>query len=239
MQRYFLVSLFLITFNNTWAAQRIRHIEVKGDEIVTIRTSIGIATLIQVPDSPNSVVVGDQESFKVEYLDRAITIKPLTMGGKSNLYVYTEWKRFNVELISGPQGSADYVVYLELPKVKKKAEASIVWTNFRNVLKNDNLTLETKRLGLVSNGMLLVEFVIKASTKETFKPEWIWLSQNGEVRPIHGLVLSSLKISPSSPATGLLQLKRIDLSEMNPLKLELRRKKTSFLTITKVNLWKQ
>lgn len=96
--------LSLIFFKTALCADpRVRRVQVQGDRIVTIRTAIGIATIIQVPDSPNSVVVGDQSTFKVEYLDRAITIKPLTFGAKSNLYVYTDWKRYNVQLISGSE----------------------------------------------------------------------------------------------------------------------------------------
>src|SRR5687768_5746145 len=95
------------------ADTRVRRVVVQGDQIVTVRTAIGIATIIQVPDSPNSDVVGDQSSFKVEYLDRAITIKPLISGAKSNLYVYTDWKRYNVQLISGLESAADFIIYLE------------------------------------------------------------------------------------------------------------------------------
>jgi len=134
----FLIFFVFVSFN-AMSSQRVRKVEVNGDQIVTVRTSIGIATIIQVPDRPNSVVVGDQDSFKVEYLDQAITIKPLTSGAKSNLYVYTDWKRFNVELISGAQASADYVVYLTLPALKKKADPPIMWKSYRNSLKNENL----------------------------------------------------------------------------------------------------
>ena len=47
------------------ATERVRHISVANDQIITVKTAIGIATIIQVPDRPNSIVVGDQESFKV------------------------------------------------------------------------------------------------------------------------------------------------------------------------------
>ena len=96
MFKKLLFIMLALNMTPSHAGQRVRHVAVQGDEIITVRTSIGIATIIQVPDRPNSVVVGDQESFKVEYLDQAITIKPLSQGVKSNLYVYTDWKRYNV-----------------------------------------------------------------------------------------------------------------------------------------------
>lgn len=224
------------------AGQRVRRVEVHGDQIVTVRTSIGIATIIQVPDRPNSVVVGDQDSFKVEYLDQAITIKPISSGAKSNLYVYTDWKRYNVELVSGGEAIADYVVYLDTPKEKPQIvtqKSLIGWTNFRNSLKNESLILNIKRLGKTRDGILLVEFTIKSSKKEFFKPEWLWLTQGGVTKPIHNLFLSNLELSPSNSISGVVQLKREDILGSEPIRLELRRNKLSYLTLIKVDSWKQ
>lgn len=233
------VALFLIFyFQAAFSSQKVRHVDVNGDEIVTVRTSIGIASIIQVPDRPNSVVVGDQDSFKVEYLDQAITIKPVNPGVRSNLYIYTDWKRFNVELVSGPQNSADYVVYLKPKVAKKKIESRIHWKKFRNSLQNDGLGIQVKRLGLVKNELGLVEFEITSSNHEHFKPEWIWLSQNGVIRPIHNLVLSGIHVGPKTSVTGLLQIRKSDI-DTSPIRLEVRRKKTSFLTLPEIERWTQ
>ncbi len=67
----------------------VRHISTKKDQITKARTALGIATIIQVPDRPTSVVIGDQNSFKIEYLNKAITIKPLVANASTNLYIYT------------------------------------------------------------------------------------------------------------------------------------------------------
>lgn len=236
---YLFSMLILISIYSTQAMGRVRHVEVQNDQIVTVRTSLGIATIIQIPDRPNSVVVGDQESFKVEYLDEAITIKPLSPGARSNLYVYTDYRRFNVELISGSESQADYVVYLKTPKKKVEADTNtgIRWTSFKNTLKNESLMLEVKRLGRTREGILLIEFTLKGMRTIEFKPEWIWLTQAGAMKPIHNLFLSSLQIKPSSVVTGILQLKTNDLIGNEPMRLELRMKKISFLTIMKVSSW--
>jgi len=145
-----IMSLFMFAVSlNVHAESRVRRVPVNGDQIVTVRTALGIATIIQVPDRPNSVVVGDQEAFKVEYLDQAITIKPIQGGAKSNLYVYTEWKRYNIQLVTGNEASADYVVYLENPKEKvKDAKPSLSWTPFPSKLNNGNVSLDVNRLGV-------------------------------------------------------------------------------------------
>lgn len=222
------------------ADARVRRVPVNGDQIVTVHTAMGIATIIQVPDRPNSVVVGDQDAFKVEYLDQAITIKPLSGGAKSNLYVYTDWKRYNVQLISSSESIADYVVYLENPKeeIKPSKNSSITWTLFKNSLKNESLTLETNRVGRAKDGVLLIEFSVKGTSKEEIKPEYLWLTQNGNTRPIQNLFLSAVEVRPSNPVSGVIQLQRDDLDSTIPIRLELRRKKMSFLTIKKVGAWK-
>lgn len=240
-----LLMFSLMAFHSN-ASTRVRRVAVQGDQIVTVRTSIGIATIIQVPDRPNSVVVGDQDAFKVEYLDQAITIKPLSHGSKSNLYIYTDWKRFNVELVSGTEAVADYVVYLDNPKAKtpastpsSKQDLGISWTNFKNVLRNESLQLDVKRLGRTRDGILLVEFNVTSKVRQPFKPEWMWLSQNGVTKPIHNLFLSSLEVSPQRAISGVMQLREDDLNLTESMRLEMRRNKLSYLTIQKVKSWKR
>lgn len=237
-----LLAFSLLTLNSN-ASQRVRRVPVQGDQIVTVRTSIGIATIIQVPDRPNSVVVGDQDAFKVEYLDQAITIKPLSGGAKSNLYIYTDWKRYNVELISGQEAESDYVVYLENPKEKEvtrsNPETGIKWTEFKNTLRNDSLQLNIKRVGRAKDGILLVEFSVSSKKKEAFKPEWLWLTQENGTRPIHNLFLSALEVTPQRGISGVLQMRESDLNTSESVRLELRKVKVSYLTIQKVNSWKR
>ena len=91
----------------------------------------------------------------------------------------------------------------------------------------------------MKNDILLLEFVIHSSTKETLRPEWIWLTQNGAMRPIHNLFLSGIKMSGSNSITGVLQIKRTDIDRSRPMRLELRKKKNSFLTIVKLDSWKR
>ena len=79
-----------------------------------IRTSPGFSTILQFDAKPTSVVLGDQDSFKIEYVGNSLTIKPLREGVKTNLFVFTDYDRFNFRLVSG-QSNADYVV-----KVRRK-----------------------------------------------------------------------------------------------------------------------
>lgn len=236
-----MLILLLALPNDAEAASRVRRISVEQDQIVTVQTALGIATIIQVPDRPNSLVVGDTESFKVEYLDQAITIKPLLSGAKSNLYIYTDYRRFNVQLVAGAEASADYVVYLDAPKEKfisKPGKPNLVWTNFQNRLLSESLSLEVKRIGRTKDNVLIVEFLMRGKKREKIDPEWFWITQGGDTKPIHRLVFSKLEVTPNSNADGVIQILKSDVDSNSPIRLELRRKRTAFLTLPEVQKWK-
>lgn len=233
------IFVLLFSFEASASSGRVRKIAVQADQIVTVKTALGIATIIQVPDRPNSLVVGDTESFKVEYLDQAITIKPLHAGARSNLYIYTDYKRFNVQLMTGSEAQADYVVYLEHPKVKEDQPRSrLKWMHFSNSLRNESLSLEITRLGRTGDGVFLIEFRLRSKDKTEIDPKWLWLTQGGASKPIHRLAFSSLRVSEKQPVEGLIQILSKDVNSNEHLRLELRRKKTSFLTVPEVRKWK-
>jgi hypothetical protein len=226
-----LISIF------TPAFARVRKVEVPQDKIVTVRTALGIATIIQVPAPPTSLVVGDSSAFKVEYLDQAITIKPLRANAKSNLYVYTDWRRFNVQLVTGGEGAADYVVYLEEPIPKSKAP-SLRWTSVNRSLQSEGVSIAVHRTARTRDGRLLIEFAITATKPAIFDPRWVWITQRGKPRPIQSLFLSNLNLSPSGAATGTLELLPSEVDPHEPLHLELRNKATATLLLPRVSAWK-
>lgn len=234
-----LIAIFLFLFSSMGFAEgRVRRIIAAPDQIVAIRTAVGIATIIQLPDRPNSVVVGDQDSFKVEYLDKAITVKPLHDKAASNLYLYTDWKRYNVQLTTASRSSADYVVYIESKRdVQKTGGGEILWRAFKGKITNPPFVFESKRLAVTPTGNVLLEFLISAETRQEFKPEWIWITQTGRVRPINQLFLSQATVESGHPIQGIIQLQKRDLEVSEPLRIEIRRQKNGYLTIPKAVLW--
>jgi hypothetical protein len=236
MQKIVFAFLLQFAFVPAKANAGVRHISTKKDQIITVRTALGIATIVQVPDRPTSVVIGDQASFKVEYLDKAITIKPLIAGARTNLYVYTDWQRYNIKLVPTSKVSADYVVYIK-PKVVRKKPEKIKWKKFSNYLKNEKIKLSVSKIGNTKNGLYLIDFNLTSKKKENFKPEWIWLTQNGKTIPIHRLFIDELKLRPGKEVSGLILAKRNDLNRSSPLQVEMRRKKTSYLTIKEPRKW--
>ena len=229
--------LFVVNVNAT--TTKIRSVLVQNDQIIAVKTSLGIATIIQVPDPPHSVVVGDQNSFKVEYLGNALTIKPLSNNAKSNLYIYTDWKRYNVQLITTDESNADYVVYLKNPVLRPKIASGITeWFRFQNEFSNDNLKFKVVKVGLQIPHTLLIDFELTSKEKIQVSPDWFWLIQKGRSKTIYNLLLSDLNLEKGNKINGTIQILTKDIDENLPLRLELRRRKLSFLTISKVSSWK-
>lgn len=202
------------------AGARVRTLYLKRDDIALIRTAVGIATIIQVPDHPTSVVLGDLAAFKVEYLDTAITIKPLAHNSKSNLYIYTESRRFNVSLVTLPQMDADYIVYLK-PDNKQENPPRERW---RNVILHRSvgaLTLRVYRLGVIGDRIAL-DYSLSSKKEMSFGPDWIWVTQNKTTIPIQALTLSSLKLAPGSDIKGQIEIRREDVAGADSLVLEVR-----------------
>ena len=229
-----ILTLFLL-FDPALA--RVRKVEVPQDKIVTIHTALGIATIIQVPSPPTSLVVGDSSAFKVEYLDQAITIKPLRANAKSNLYIYTDWRRFNVQLVTGGEGAADYVVYLAEPAPKTNPPL-LRWKSIGHSLRSEEITLTVLRAARTKDGRLLIEISVRANSLLRFDPGWIWLSQRGMARPIQSLFLSQLDLARGTSASGTLEMLEADVDLKEPLRLELRRKQTVYLILPKASAWR-
>src|SRR6185312_9444193 len=150
-----------------------RTAEVSMDELITIKGAVGIATIIQIPEGVQSVITGDSGAFKIEYLDRAITIKPIRYGAKTNLYVNTQTHRYNLRLTTVNQDQSDYVVYIKDRILKTKN--SVLWTDYKRVSEGKNLTLITKRLGRTKDGFLLLDFSLKSKSSQKIDPSSFWI----------------------------------------------------------------
>jgi hypothetical protein len=217
------------------ASSRVRKLHLKRDEIAQVHTALGIATLIQVPDRPTSVVLGDTNAFKVEYLENAITIKPLSHSSKSNLYIYTEGRRFNVSLVTLPLPSADYIVYLE-PDVSAPDPKREKWRDYTAEKKNRDFTVTIMRLGR-SSDFLMIAFQVTATKAVKLKPEWIWLTQGGRTVAIQDLNLSGLEVMEKTPISGFASLKVTDLKATQAILFEVRSPAPIKIRLPEVRSW--
>lgn len=87
-----------------------RTVELSESDVATVKTALGYTTLLNFDGRPTSVVLGDQDAFKAEYVGNGLAIKPLHGQAKTNLFVFTDYDRFNFRLVSGPTAEADYLL---------------------------------------------------------------------------------------------------------------------------------
>jgi hypothetical protein len=236
MKWLFILALFPLTT----MANPARRIVVHKDEVVTVKTALGIATIIQVPDQPTSVVLGDSSAFKVEYLNQAITIKPLHGHATSNLYVHTDYERYSVKLVTGVQTAADYVVYLSpfrSPDPRPDVTGQTLRWKTIGVRKKSAIGwLTLTRLAKTSSAVL-VDIEILPNQNRRLDPGIFWLRQGADNRPIQDLLLSTLDAKKGHPVTATLVVRRADLKPQSPSTFEVKSGGTTTFTLTKESLW--
>ena len=147
----YLLLIFALSLHKMSLAAPIRTVLLTSDQILNINTALGIATIIQLQETIQSIIIGDQSGFKVEPLDKAITIKPLRWGAKTNLYLVTEKQRYNLKLHTDKQEIADFIVYVQTAK----DESNILWRTFEKKVQVNGLTFELLKIGKSKSGFIL------------------------------------------------------------------------------------
>ena len=189
------------------AFAHIHTVKMKPDQILLVKTALGIATIVETPETIQSAIIGDQSGFKIEYLDHAVTIKPLRPGAKTNLYLQTENRRYDLRLETNKQESADYIVYLRT----NDAHLPIVWKSISKTASSNDLTLKCLRVGRLPQGFILLDLRLTSKGKEKLLPENVWLMQGRDSKVINGLFLSKLEVSKDRPVMMAMTLQKSDL----------------------------
>ena len=230
----------VLTCLTGFSVNRVKKINVAVDQLSVVQTAVGIATIIQCPEAVSSVIIGDQGAFKIEYLDRAITIKPLRAGAKTNLYISTQSRRYNVRLATGPQDSADYVVYLT-PRESVERDA-VKWRDYQRSSQSSGggFSLDLKRVGKTNDGFVLFEFTLKSRDSRKVDPECFYLSQGKDIKVIHSLFLSSTEVNEKSPLTVVMSINKVDLISDVPVSIEIKAASIRLsMDLSKEVLWRK
>ena len=83
------------------------------DDIIVVKLSLGRMTVLSFSDELIVVTIGDEELFKVERTKKDVYIKPLFDQGETNLFCWTDKKRYNFHLVIGPLEKVNYVVNVD------------------------------------------------------------------------------------------------------------------------------
>lgn len=212
----------------------IKTLTPKNDEIIEIKTALGIATIIQIPDTIQSAILGDQSAYRIEYVDHAVTIKPLRGGAKTNLYLFTKERRYNLRLIVVPQNLAYYIVYIK----KQDVGTGPRWAANGKIISTLELSLKLLRTGTTQDNFLLLDIEVTAKKPQTLQASDFWLWQGHESKTIQSLFLSRTDLKKDQKALVGISVKREELKNQS-LILELKASPKSLkIEIPREALWK-
>lgn len=219
------------------ALNKSRKIIMTQDEVAEVKTGLGIATKILLPENPNAApIIGDLGAYRIEMIDKGYAVKPLRSGARTNLFISTNTRPYSVKLSLVSQDSADYIVYLTSKEVKLKL---IEWRDFKRKVKSDDFTLETKRVGKSKDGFVVLDFTLKSRSQNYIEPEWFYFKQGQNLKLINSLVLSSRKIEENIAVTGSISINLKDLSSELPAKFEIKSPNDVMLEIPREYLWRR
>jgi hypothetical protein len=183
---------------------------VTADEgsVVVVKTSIGYSTILEFTSKPLSAVLGDQDSFKLEYVGNSLTLKPLYPRAKSNLFVFTEFDRFNCEVQTVPPSQVDYIIRV---RTKKKsypvvtAEDSRIEIPIHKSSSYDGFSVKIvsishEKKNARPRAVTLIDFELGTlKNSYSFQPASIGVKQSGKFIPAESLYMDSLELTPSQP----------------------------------------
>ena len=114
---YALICLFgFILLPGAKSDTGVRYLELDDSTIGEINIHPG-GTVISFPVKPTKVIVGQKNSFDIEYIANDIAIAPLSNTATSNLFVYLLGQRYSFSIRVSAVG-ADKLILVRDPKEK-------------------------------------------------------------------------------------------------------------------------
>ncbi len=205
---------------------QIKQTKANNNDITLIKTSIGIATIIELNEPIQAAVIGDQSNFKIEALDKAVTIKPLYSHAKSNLFLITDKRRYSFRLQTMSVDQADYIV-----RVKDEEEFSksnIKWTSVLTAQKSSSFYIKDIKVTNSKSGYFILQgklYLNSGKSSYKIKSDDFWIKQNKSSVEIQTLYLSDSELKAKSSVKFALAVYKSDLKSQG-LSLEIKDQNT-------------
>jgi Conjugal transfer protein len=218
-------------------AAMIRKVMPLPEQVTKIRTAMGYSTILEFQGKPLNAVLGDQDAFKIEFVGNSITIKPLFPHARSNLFIFTEFERFNCELESGSAELVDYIVSFKrkekppdpldageaskaepLPKPDLHTRAVQRFREVRGFKLNVISTAQSSSNDL-NRSVTLIEIELSSSIAPySFSPQSLGIKQGNHYLPIESIYLDTLSLVPgASVVHGKIAVLNQDMTSKVPL----------------------
>ena len=230
-----ILGFCLILFSRGSLAAGVREVKISGDAVIPIRTAPGFSTILEFSSKPISAVLGDQDAFKLEYVGNSITIKPIVERAKSNLFIFTEFDRYNCKLSTVPQRDVDYIV-----RIKAKREQTPIGENPGEAGVRspaiETISIPIRRSGTYSGftfsvdritrdrrsgnprSAAVIDFTLSSTRKYyAFSPGSLGVKQSGKYLAAESIYLDQLFVAPGSKVHGKIALLSQDYAANFPL----------------------
>ncbi len=153
-----ILLMFMLLSNPLWAEEDARYLQAGKvqyelpleEDVLKVNTAIGYCTVLEFPEKPMLVTVGDNALIQVEIPQnsKSVVIKPLVEAGETNLFVFTPNQRFNYSVVIGDPKHVDYV--LDSKKSLKDASKEQKKLSIGEILKIAKGYEAFKSLGVIS-----------------------------------------------------------------------------------------
>jgi len=129
----------------------------------------GFSSILEFEEAPSQVVLGDQNLFQVEKLNRSIILKPLTAYATTNMFVYFKGKETKLFILTASD-EAEPTYYKKFEDIKAPPpQKTVTQITKRTYVRGINLkksSYDTKK------DYLTVEFEIVADSTGKVAPNW-------------------------------------------------------------------
>ncbi len=114
-----LLLLSVAVFSGHLLFGSVRTLWMNEEKMETVYTALGKSTILRFIETPDRIVIGDQNSYKIEFTGNTVAVKP-TGGKETNLFIYTGTKAFGFILRDGGSTYDDLIHIRRKPMTKNR-----------------------------------------------------------------------------------------------------------------------
>lgn len=144
---YLILLIFFAMVAPSWAQVDSRYLASdkvvyetpQEQDVLKVNTSLGFCTVLEFPDKPTMVSVGDNALVQIEVPQNSknVVIKPIEDSGETNLFVFTAYQRFNYKITIGNEQNVDYVINAQKSaSIKTKEQRPVSIGELLKMVKN-------------------------------------------------------------------------------------------------------
>lgn len=129
----------------------------------------GFSSILEFEEAPSQVVLGDQNLFQIEKLNRSIVIKPLTAYATTNMFVYFKNKDTKLFILTASE-EVEPTYYKKFSDLKvmapTKTVAPLAKRKYAREVRLTSSNFDKKK------DFLTVDFEISADSSSKIAPSW-------------------------------------------------------------------